>query len=220
MERSRLAALVPAAGGGVRLGRGPKAFLALAGRPLLAWSVDALRPFVHEVVVAVPPDDVERASDLVPGARVVAGAATRQGTVERLAAATDRPYVLVHDAARPFLDAAVIDAVTNALDTVRALSVVTNVADSLIEAANGASVDRAALRAVQTPQAFERALLLEAHAAARTAGVDATDDAALVRRLGIEVALVPGGAHLFKVTTAADLALAEAYARHLAAGPS
>lgn len=216
MERARLAALVAAAGGGVRLGRGPKAFLPLAGRPLLAWSVEALRPFVHEVVVAVPASDVERAAALVPAARVVAGAGTRQATVERLAASTDRPFVLVHDAARPFLDAAVIDAVTSALDGARALSVAMAVADSLIEAGSGASVDRGALRAVQTPQAFERALLLEAHAAARAEGVEATDDAALVRRLGVEVTLVPGGAHLFKVTTAADLALAEAYARHLA----
>lgn len=216
MDPSRLAALVPAAGAGVRLGRGPKAFLGLAGRPLLAWAVDALRPFVHEVVVAVPGDDVERASTMLPGARVIAGATTRQGTVERLASATDRPFVIVHDAARPFLDAAVLDAVTSALETARALSVVTSVADSLIAAEDGTSVDRTALRAVQTPQAFERAVLLAAHAAARADGVEATDDAALVRRLGVAVALVPGGAHLFKVTTAADLALAEAYARHLA----
>lgn len=215
MEADRLAALIPAAGGGVRLGRGPKAFVSLAGRPLLAWSVEALRPFVAEIVIAVPDADVERTAALVPAARVVAGADTRQATVERLLLATERPVVLVHDAARPFIDAAVITAVTAALETARALSVVMPVADSLIDARDGSSVDRSLLRAVQTPQAFERTLLLEAHAAARADGVSATDDAALVRRLGVHVALVEGGAHLMKVTTPADLRLAEAYARSL-----
>jgi len=215
VEVGRLAALIPAAGGGVRLGRGPKAFVPLAGRPLLAWSVEALRPYVAEVVVAVPAADVERTAALVPGAHVVAGADTRQATVERLLLATRRPYVLVHDAARPFIDGATIAAVVAALETARALSVVTSLADSLIDARDGGSVDRSVLRAVQTPQAFERALLLEAHAAARADGVAATDDAALVRRLGIAVALVEGGAHLMKVTTPADLLLAEAYARSL-----
>jgi 2-C-methyl-D-erythritol 4-phosphate cytidylyltransferase len=217
VEVGRLAALIPAAGGGVRLGRGPKAFVALAGRPLLAWSVEALLPYVAEVVVAVPASEVERTAGLVPGARVVAGADTRQATVERLLLATERPFVLVHDAARPFIDAATIAAVAAALETARALSVVMPVADSLIDARDGSSVDRSLLRAVQTPQAFERALLLEAHAAARAAGVTATDDAALVRRLGVDVALVEGGTHLMKVTTPADLRLAEAYARSLLA---
>jgi 2-C-methyl-D-erythritol 4-phosphate cytidylyltransferase len=85
----------------------------------------------------------------------------------------------------------------------------------LIDHRDGTIVDRTPLRAVQTPQAFERCLLLAAHDAARQQGVDATDDAALVRRLGLPVALVAGGAHLLKVTTAADLRLAEALARGL-----
>lgn len=215
MPRRTVAALVPAAGSGERLGRGPKAFVEVAGRTLLAWAVEALAPHVDEVVIALPAGALERARDLAPGATLLAGGATRQATVARLVEATRADAVLVHDAARPFLDAATIEAVLGALTRAPAVSVVTAVVDSLIDVADGRSVDRAALRAVQTPQAFERALLRRAHQVALADGVEATDDAALVRRLGQPVALVEGGAHLMKVTTPADLRLAEAYARAL-----
>jgi len=217
VQADDVAALVPAAGSGSRLGRGPKAFVELAGRSLLAWAVDALQPFVGEVIVAVPADAVAAARRLVPDARVVSGAATRQATVALLAAASERPWVVIHDAARPFLDVDTVRAVLAALPRARALSVAMPVADSLVDARDGSTVDRGPLRAVQTPQAFERRLLLDAHAAARAAGVAATDDAALVRRLGVPVTLVAGGAHLMKVTTAGDLQLAEAYAHVLRA---
>lgn len=216
MEPPEVAALVPAAGSGERLGKGPKAFVEVAGRTLLAWAVEALRPFVAEVVVAVPPEQVEAARRAVPSARVVPGGPTRQATVGLLLAATTCRWVLVHDAARPFLDADTLRRVLAALPSARALSVAMPVADSLVDARDGHTVDRAPLRAVQTPQAFERQLLLDAHAAARAEGAAATDDAALVRRMGIPVTLVDGGPHLMKVTTPGDLRLAEAYAAALA----
>ncbi len=215
MERRDVAALVPAAGSGDRLGKGPKAFVEVAGRTLLTWAVEALRPFVAEVVVAVAPEQVETARRAVPGARVVSGGPTRQATVALLLAATECRWVLVHDAARPFLDADTLRRVLAALPSARALSVAMPVADSLVHAGDGHTVDRAPLWAVQTPQAFERRLLLDAHAAARAQGAAATDDAALVRRLGVAVALVNGGPHLMKVTTPGDLRLAEAYASAL-----
>jgi 2-C-methyl-D-erythritol 4-phosphate cytidylyltransferase len=93
-----------------------------------------------------------------------------------------------------------------------AASTVTRVADTLLDVDSGAAVDRERLRAVQTPQAFLRSWLLEAHEMAEARGTSATDDAGLVRALGRPVQLVPGGAHLFKVTTPADLVLARAYA--------
>ena len=215
MERRDVAALVPAAGSGDRLGKGPKAFVEVAGRTLLTWAVEALRPFVAEVVVAVEPQQVEAARRAAPEAHVVCGGATRQATVALLLAATDCRWVLVHDAARPFLDADTLGRVLAALPSARALSVAMPVADSLVDARDGHTVDRAPLRAVQTPQAFERQLLLDAHAAARAAGAAATDDAALVRRCGVAVTLVDGGPHLMKVTTPGDLRLAEAYASAL-----
>lgn len=214
----RVAALIPAAGHGTRLGRGPKAFVAVAGRPLLAWAVAAVAPWVDEVVVAVPEDAQDAATAVVTtaaggtAARVVVGGSTRQATVSRLAGATEAPIVLVHDAARPFLDRATVMAALAATRAHGACTVATDVVDTLVRAADGAPIDRDGLRAVQTPQGFRRELLLRAHAVAMARGVSATDDAALVRALGVAVAWVPGGAHLFKVTGPGDLALAEAWA--------
>jgi 2-C-methyl-D-erythritol 4-phosphate cytidylyltransferase len=213
---TRVAALIPAAGSGERLGRGPKAFVALGGHPLLAWAVASLLPWVDEVVVAVAAADLERAGAVVarlagPGrARVTTGGATRQATVAALLSAVEAEVVVVHDAARPFLDGATVEAVIAAARAHGACSVGRPVADSLVRRDDGTPVDRDALRAVQTPQAFRRDLLAHAHAVASREGVAATDDAGLVRRLGVPVAWVDGGAHLFKVTTLDDLHLAEA----------
>lgn len=214
-----VAALVPAAGVGARLGLGPKAFVRVGGRPLLAWAVAALAPCVDELVVAAPAAALDEAHAIALAAagatplRLVAGGATRQATVQRLARATDATFVLVHDAARPFLDAATVRACVASVRAHDACSVGRPVVDTLVRTRDGAPVDRSVLTAVQTPQGFRRTLLLRAHAAAaERPGEEATDDAGLVRRLGADVAWVEGGAHLFKVTGPDDLALAEAWA--------
>ncbi len=214
-----VAALVPAAGVGARLGLGPKAFVRVGGRPLLAWAVAALAPWVDQLIVAAPADALDEAHAIARAAagatplRLVAGGATRQATVQRLAHATDATFVLVHDAARPFLDAETVRACVASVRLHDACSVGRPVADTLVRTRDGAPVDRSVLTAVQTPQGFRRSLLLRAHAAAAEAvGEAATDDAGLVRRLGVDVAWVEGGAHLFKVTGPDDLALAEAWA--------
>ncbi|WP_104989633.1 2-C-methyl-D-erythritol 4-phosphate cytidylyltransferase [Deinococcus sp. NW-56] len=214
----RTAALIPAAGSGTRLGRGPKAFVEVAGVSLLARSVAALAPWMDEVLVALP-----AGMDLPPGlpARAVVGGETRQESVARLLAATDADVVLVHDAARPFLPGTVVRALLEAVAETGSATVALPVADTLVrgEGARWAEgVPREGLWAVQTPQAFRRELLLRAHAEARAQGVTATDDAGLVARLGLPVRLVPGDARLFKVTTPGDLALAEAVARVWDAG--
>jgi 2-C-methyl-D-erythritol 4-phosphate cytidylyltransferase len=206
------AALIAAAGSGERLGRGPKAFVDVGGRTLLAWAIAAVVGEVDEVLVAVPPERVEEVRRRHPGVGVIAGGATRQQTVAALARATARPIVLVHDAARPFLDVATVRSCLHAAREHGAASVAARVADTLVDAFTGAAIDRDRVRAVQTPQAFVRALLLEAHDLAESRRVTATDDAALVRALGRPVHLVAGGAHLFKITTLSDLALARAYA--------
>ncbi|ADI14112.1 2-C-methyl-D-erythritol 4-phosphate cytidylyltransferase [Truepera radiovictrix] len=208
-----VAALIPAAGSGVRLGQGPKAWVTLAGESLLSRAVAAFEGCVDEVWVGVAPALSARAEEELSGrARVVCGGATRQESVYNLLRAAQAEVVLVHDAARPFLEAAVIERVVAAVRAHGAASVVTAVADSLIEAASGRVVDRAPLRAVQTPQGFRRELLLAAHERARERALEATDDAALVRALGHPVALVEGSSWLFKVTTPADLELARALA--------
>lgn len=207
------AALLAAAGSGERLGRGPKAFLRLAGKTLLERALAAVEPLVGEVVVAVPGGELDRARSLVPGARVIAGGSSRQETVYALSETTTADIVLVHDVARPFLERVVGERVLAAALRCGAASVARPVADSLVEGESGRTVDRDGLRAVQTPQAFGRDLLLEAHHSARIEGRPGTDDASLVRALGHAVELVPGSPWLFKLTTPEDLEFAEALAR-------
>ena len=108
MPTEGVAGLVAAAGQGTRLGRGPKAFVELAGLSLLARSCDALRPFVDELVVAVPEGLETRARNEVPTAVVVPGGSTRQETVTAMLEATRAELVVIHDAARPFLGAGVV----------------------------------------------------------------------------------------------------------------
>lgn len=213
-----VAALIPAAGSGTRLGLGPKAFVEVRGKSLLQRSVEALRPLVDEVVVALP-----EGLALPPGveARAVVGGDSRQESVERLLRATSADYVLIHDAARPFLPENVVLDLLEAVHESGAATVALPVADTLVRANTGGDWGnlrpREGLWAVQTPQAFQRELILQAHAHAVADGFAATDDAGLVARLfklngSGQVRLVPGDARLFKVTTPGDLALAEALA--------
>lgn len=205
----KVAALLPAAGSGERLGLGPKAFLSLGSLTIVGQAVRSLQGMVTEIIVAVPASHLNEAEALLPDCQVIAGGDNRQETVLRLATQTDAPLVLIHDAARPFLPRSVTKAVLAAARRDGAASPVLLVADTLVNTA-GEVVPRETLRAVQTPQGFQRDLLLAAQQAAVTRGEQATDEATLVRQLGQPVTLVPGSAWLFKITTPADLELARA----------
>ncbi|MBS3966733.1 MAG: 2-C-methyl-D-erythritol 4-phosphate cytidylyltransferase [Truepera sp.] len=208
-----IAALIPAAGEGARLGRGPKALLEVAGKTLLERAVAAFLGQVDEVVVAVSASMIPTATRLLAGrARLIEGGATRQQSVMNLLMATNAERILIHDAARPFLSREVISRVIAAVEAYGAASVVMPVADTLIESESGRALDRSLLRAVQTPQGFRRTLILEAHRQALAAGVTATDDAGLVRWLGQPVALVTGSPWLMKITATDDLVMAHALA--------
>lgn len=213
-DAPRTAALIPAAGRGQRLGLGPKAFVTVAGRPLLAFALEAFTGLVDEIVVALPPEWLPRGlpGPSSPTTRAVLGGVTRQATVAALARATRAEVVVVHDAARPFVPRVVIERTLEAARIHGAATASLAVADTLVEVADGAPVDRDRLRAVQTPQAFRRDLLLRAHRRAAEEGVRATDDAGLVHRLGHPVVLTEGSPLLFKVTTVDDLRIAAALA--------
>jgi 2-C-methyl-D-erythritol 4-phosphate cytidylyltransferase len=203
----------------------------MGGVPML---LRALRPFtghpdVAHVVVALPPGDAERPpvwlADLVGGAlSVVPGGPERSDSVAHGLAALPGVCVviLVHDAARPLVDRATIDAVIAAARRGEGAVPAIPLGDTVKEAteaagqpASGAgplvnrTIPRERLWRAQTPQGFPRTLLEEAHARARHDGVRATDDAALVERLGAPVRLVPGSPLNFKVTTEDDFRLAE-----------
>ena len=206
----KVAALIPAAGEGLRLGRGPKALVKVSGETLLNRAIKAFAGLVDEVIVAAPPTLQGRLE--LPDVRRVLGGVTRQESVYNLLRATDADIVLIHDAARPFLSRRVVEDVIVTVKRHGAASVVTTVADTLIKAETGRVIDRQTLRAVQTPQGFRRELILAAHEHALISRHAATDDAGLVRALGHKVALVEGNSWLLKVTTQADLELAEALA--------
>jgi 2-C-methyl-D-erythritol 4-phosphate cytidylyltransferase len=211
-------AVVTAAGSGERLGAGiPKAFVELGGCTMLERAVDGVLAsgVVDRVVVAAPADLVDEAKLLLGDrATVVSGGAERPDTVRRALAAVGAPeFVLVHDAARPLTPADQFQRVVAALrDGLRAVIPVLPVADTIKAVdANGVVLgtpERSGLRAVQTPQGFETALLRRAYE--RSPGFAVTDDASLVEHLGTPVHTVAGDTLAFKITTPLDLALARA----------
>ncbi len=209
--------MVVAAGRGERLGLGrAKALVEVAGRPLVAWALDAVRACGADEVVVVSPveDRAEFARACGPGVTLAPGGPTRQASVAAGLAelGPDVDVVLVHDAARCLTPSAVF---TSVLDAVAAghPAVIPGVAvtDTLRERSGGV-VDRASLVAVQTPQGFARHVLDAAHLAASVGGdavAAATDDAGMVEAAGVRVQVVPGHEEAFKVTRPIDLVLAE-----------
>jgi 2-C-methyl-D-erythritol 4-phosphate cytidylyltransferase len=229
-------ALILAAGRGERLGASrPKALVELAGRPLLYWSVQALRQVaaIERIVVALPPE-VE-ALQLFPGLNVkeqglnagtakvpdviaVEGGAVRSESVRLALAAADdadSELVLVHDAARPLLGAELIESTLAAargegVDAAIAAAPVTDTikragADRVVSE----TLERSQLWAVQTPQVFRHAALERALDVSHDVLAQATDDAWLIERMGGTVVVVPAPPENLKVTTPLDLALAE-----------
>jgi len=214
--RRRVAVLIPAGGIGTRIGRRtPKQFLRLGGATILAATLRHFtsHPAVAAVVVAAPAAHVARTRALLRGRRAVAvvpGGATRQESVwcALQAAPADAEIVVVHDAVRPFITRALVDAVVAAAAAGGAAICALPIAETVKRVRDGvveATLDRAGLWAVQTPQAFRAPLLREAHEKARRDGVVGTDDAMLVERLGQPVRVVPGLAGNVKITTPEDL---------------
>jgi 2-C-methyl-D-erythritol 4-phosphate cytidylyltransferase len=204
-------ALLVAAGSGSRLGASvPKAFVEVAGRPMLEWSLDALRAAgIAEIVIALPEDGV--APDGVIG---VLGGATRSESVRAaLAAAPGSGPVVVHDAARPLVPPSlftqVVDALTHADCAIAAARVTDTVKEADEALAVVATLDRSKLWAVQTPQAFRREALEAALSVDAAILARATDDAWLVERAGGTVRVVESSPANFKITTPHDLRVAD-----------
>jgi 2-C-methyl-D-erythritol 4-phosphate cytidylyltransferase/2-C-methyl-D-erythritol 2,4-cyclodiphosphate synthase len=213
----RTCALIVAAGSGVRAGGPiPKQFAQVAGRSMIAHAHAAFvaHPGIDAIVIvaAAGQEDMVRAA--LGDVTIVTGGPTRRESVALgLAAIPDAMRVLIHDAARPFLPARVIDSVLAALDTHDGATPVLPVADTLARGTDllGDPVPRADLYRIQTPQGFHLPILRAAHTA-WDPSEDATDDAQMVRRLGGTVALVQGDPMLEKVTHPEDFAAADARA--------
>ena len=211
-------ALIVAAGRGERLGTGrPKALVSLAGRPMLEWSVEALRAVdgVERIVVALPPGELAAAPE---GTVAVAGGEARSHSVrEALWAAGGGDPVIVHDAARPLSRPDLFSRALQELETSGADAVIAaaRVSDTIKEVGGDGltvsrTLDRARLWAVQTPQVFRRVALERVLGGAGDELLAAaTDDAWLIEREGGVVRVIEAGAENLKVTTPADMAIAE-----------
>ena len=215
--------MIAAAGSGERLGAGgPKAFIDVAGRPLIEWSLTAfgVAESVGAIVVAAPPGEEARVWEIASAeglgdVEAVAGGASRSESVANAIENVSSEIAVVHDAARPLVTAELIDAVVDRLaEDPDAAGVIaaTPVTDTIKEAADDRRVertlDRSRLWAVQTPQAFRTGALRDALAAARDLA-EATDDAMLVERNGGVVVIEEAPAENVKVTTALDRRVAE-----------
>ncbi len=219
------AAVVVAAGRGTRFGR-PKQLVEVAGRPMLGWSIETLAAMseIETLVVTTEPEHIPAVEAIVAAdasrmrTRVVAGGEERQDSVrlglETLGGMNDpADFVLVHDGARPLVQASDIRRGMQATAPGAGALLAVPVVDTIKRVGDGGRVirtyDRAQLWAAQTPQFAALADLLRAHRAAQRSGFHATDDAALLEHIGLVVTVVEGSAENFKVTVPVDLQRAE-----------
>jgi 2-C-methyl-D-erythritol 4-phosphate cytidylyltransferase / 2-C-methyl-D-erythritol 2,4-cyclodiphosphate synthase len=224
----RTGVIVVGAGGGRRLGGVEKAFLHVAGAPLIAHSVGLFQslPEIDEICLVVAAPSVDRARALVATSNwtkvtaVVPGGAERQDSVRAgLDALAGCEWILVHDAARPLVTPEIVRAGLAAARVTGASVAATQVRDTLKRASGDTvprvmdTVDRAALWAAQTPQTFRASVLRDAFAKLGTDAAQFTDDAALVQAAGYDVAISLGDVANLKLTLAEDVPLVEALLR-------
>lgn len=216
--------IVPAAGMGVRLGAElPKALIPIADRPLLAHTLDRLREagVMGGAIIVAPASFRDAVAHMLDEAfpghtfTLADGADERQASVARglEALAEDTQIVLIHDAARPFIDPAVVREGIDAAWRWGAATAATPCVDTILvgddEGFLEATPDRSRLWACQTPQIFRTEVIVRAHSLAAREGHFATDDATLARRAGTPVKLIESSPANFKITTPNDLAMAQ-----------
>ncbi len=217
--------VVAAAGQGRRMGAGRnKLMLELAGEPILVHTLARLQasPLIAEMVMVASPDEMsvwvdqmglpERFPKL---SAIVAGGRERQDSVFRglKAVSAQSRWVGVHDGARPFVSEQELEDVIGAAKNCKAALLAVPVKETIKRVEQNtvsATLERSSLWAAQTPQVFAHALIMEAYQAAERDGYYGTDDASLVERLGVPVAIVQGSYRNIKITTPEDLWVAQA----------
>lgn len=216
-------AVIPSAGFGSRMGHKKKNYIKLLGKPVLAHT---LAPFescshIHAIIIVVPRADeaycdkyIVKKYGFKKVAAIVAGGSERQYSVSNGITAAldfDPAIIMVHDGARPLVTESIIEETIRAARHCGAAICAVPVKDTIKESCGGyvkATIDRDALRSVQTPQAFSRDVIVHAHKLAQEDGILCTDDSALVERLGAKVRIVSGSYENIKITTPEDLAVA------------
>lgn len=214
------AAIIVAAGRGVRAGGAlPKQWQLLAGRPVLAWTIEAFGDVagIDRLVLVIHPEDRALAEALKPGVMLVDGGASRDASVRRgLEALADQGVtrVLIHDGARPCVSPDLIARLLAALDHTPGVAPAVAVTDALWRGEAGRVVgttDRTGLYRAQTPQAFDYAAILAAH---RANPGGAADDVAVARAAGLDVTIVEGDEDNIKLTFPGDFVRAERLLAH------
>lgn len=227
----KVTAVIVAAGEGRRMsGSVPKPFLSLCGRAVMLRALDRFFsvPSVGGVVLVVGAGELSRCEAMLQGDSALAhrpwllqrGGTTRQQSVkaglEKVDGGTD--IVVIHDAARPFVSSGLIERCLATAGRDGAVVVGLPVRDTIKVVSEDRRVsstpDRKGLWEIQTPQAFRRELIIAAHERAARAGVEGTDDAVLVERMGHPVSVIEGERTNLKITVPEDLWLAEAMIRH------
>lgn len=215
----KVGVILPAAGSGSRMGGVSKPFLELAGKPLLLHCLDAFLavPAVQQIVIALPRLTMAALPGWLRSERIttVTGGAHRADSVRNAlhAISADTDIIVVHDAARPFVTAAMIQSVIDQATQGVSATVAVQVTDTLHRVGDDDAIidtpDRAQYWRAQTPQAFPRHALEQTYTRVSDVSL-ATDEAGLVASAGFKVRVVPGSPSNIKITTPADLAWAEA----------
>jgi 2-C-methyl-D-erythritol 4-phosphate cytidylyltransferase len=220
----QIGAIIAAGGRGKRMNAGvPKQFLAIKGHPILYYtlSIFELIGQIHEIILVVGKEDLRLAREEIvekyrfKKVRITEGGAERQDSVynglRELSPQTD--IVVIHDAVRPFVAKSIIEKSIQAAGEYRAVGVAVPVKDTIKVVGSGNIIkntpDRKTLWAMQTPQAFDYGLIIEAHERARQEGFYGTDDTVLVERMGLPVRVIEGAYENIKITTPEDIIIAE-----------
>jgi 2-C-methyl-D-erythritol 4-phosphate cytidylyltransferase len=226
MKHDSIAAIIVAGGAGARLGSStPKGFVALGDKPLFLHSLEVLlhHGAIREALLVIPAGFesyariILREAGCTPRVSIIVGGKERWQSVQNGVNATSAHWVLVHDAARPFVTNAVIDAVLAKRAGFDCVITATPEVDTIRMHAGdlaGEVIDRSKLVRIGTPQLFKRSALLEAFKIPSDLATPPTDEAVLMQRMGIPVGIASGDPANFKITTPTDFAIAEAFLAH------
>jgi 2-C-methyl-D-erythritol 4-phosphate cytidylyltransferase len=214
-----VSALVPAAGLGERLGLGPKAFLMLNGRPLLAWVADKVSRVAREVILALPEKHLEEARSLCPNCICISGAATRQDTIAELVRVSSRNILLIQDLARPFASERLLRDVCLTAKAHGIAGAFYSPGVPVARVSEDGWVRESYLAKdcaiFQSPQAFRRDLLQSVLASTAEYHWRSQSTIELAIRAGIPVRVVPGEVQNLKITTPEDWRLGQSLAGYL-----
>lgn len=209
--------VIPAAGRGTRLGLGPKAWLKINGAPILSWVIRKAIAISPDVIVAVAPNDIEKTKQLCKQqglpALIIKGGLTRQDTVLNLIIASQGDIVLIHDVARPFATTALLRTVATGVNSEHSAAgaFLANEVPTAIK--NGKVItayrDSGEILCFQSPQAFERNMLLPILRAAKQRGIERQSTAQHWLDAGYPINPIPGEKTNIKLTTPEDLQLSQ-----------